>query len=63
MTEQEKIDHPNFFAAGGYLKTLDYKEAFKASWDKADPEDRIKIKELPNFDAQVFYDISGIDLR
>ena len=39
-----------------------YKEAFIASWEAADPDDRVKVKDLPNFDADVFYEISGIRL-
>ena len=45
------------------LITLEYEEAFKKSWDEADKEDRIKVKDLPNFDADIFFEISGIDLR
>ncbi len=40
-----------------------YKEAFKRSWDEADPLDRVKVMLLPNFDTEIFYKISGIDLR
>ena len=41
----------------------DYKKSFVESWDKADKQDRERVRELPNFDADVFYEISGIDLR
>lgn len=40
-----------------------YKECFKKSWDHADEQDRIRVKDLPNFDADIFFEISGIDLR
>lgn len=63
MTDEDKKADPNFYVRGGQLRTRDYKEAFKLSWDNADPEDRIKVKDLPNFDAEVFFEISGIDLR
>ena len=36
------------------------------TWDRAyrpDPADRIKVKELPGFDANIFFRITGIDLR
>ena len=42
---------------------LGYKESFKKSWDEADKEDRERVKDLPNFNARVFFEISGIDLR
>ena len=63
MTDQEKVDHPKFYVQSGYMKTLDYKTEFQKSWDRADKKDRDRVKELPNFDADVFFEISGIDLR
>ena len=38
----------------------EYKEAFKRSYEKASKEDREKVKSLPNFDADIFYEISWI---
>ena len=63
MTNQEKEDNQSHITTGGYLKSYDYKEAFQKSWDEADEEDRKKIFNLPNFDAEVFKDISGIDVN
>lgn len=48
---------------GGFLKTLEYKEAFKRAWVNASEEEHNQVKALPNFDADIFYEISGIDLR
>ena len=44
-------------------KEIGYKESFKKSWSESDEGEREKVRDLPNFDAEVFYDISGIDLR
>ena len=63
MTEKEKADNPSFSTVGGYLKVLDYKEAFQASYKKASPEEIDLLKALPNFDHYVFFEISGIDLN
>jgi hypothetical protein len=63
MTDQEKLDHPTFHTTGGYLKKLDYQEAFQNAWNNASEEDRKLVEQLPNFDADVFYYISGIDVR
>ena len=63
MTDQQRIDNPKFYVSGGYLKTLSYKEAFKKSWDNALKEDRELLFKLPNFDADIFLEISGIDVR
>ncbi|MGB4106616.1 MAG: pentapeptide repeat-containing protein, partial [Alphaproteobacteria bacterium] len=62
MTDQEKIDNPKFFVAGGYLKKRDYREVFQESWNKSDKEDRDKVRQLPNFDAALFKEITGIDV-
>jgi hypothetical protein len=62
MTDQEKEDNQTYKTAGGYLKSYEYKEAFQKAWDEADEEDRKKIFNLPNFDAEVFKKISGIDV-
>jgi len=63
MTDQEKEDHESEYKTNkGYLKVYDYKKAFKASWDKATPEDRAKTFDLPNFDKQIFEEISGINV-
>jgi hypothetical protein len=63
MTEKEKINDPNFYVRCGQLRKRDYKEAFKLSWENADKENRELIRLIPGFDAEIFFDISGIDLR
>jgi len=63
MTQKEKDENETFGNIGGYLKKKDYKEAFKESYSKATKEDREKIFNIPNFDAEKFLAISGIDVR
>lgn len=63
MTEKEKENHPTYKTTGGYLKQRDYKEAFKESYENASAEDKALLLKLPNFDAQKFFEISGIDVR
>lgn len=60
MTEEEKAKNPSYKTTGGYLKAYEYKEAFQKSYNKATREEQLKIKNLPNFDAEKFYQISGI---
>ena len=62
MTDQEKEDNPTYKTTGGYLKVYDYKEAFQKSYNKASQEDKDLLFKLPNFDAEVFKEISGIDV-
>ena len=63
MSDAEKQENPSYVHTGGYLKKLDYKEAFTQSVTKASKEERDMIRALPNFDADIFLEISGVDLR
>lgn len=62
MTDQEKIDYPKAFVCDGYLKKYGYKEAFQKSFASATPNDIKLLKKLPNFNKDIFYDISGIKI-
>jgi hypothetical protein len=62
MTDEEKMLYPHSATTGGYLKVLSYQEAFQKSYSETSEEDRAKIKNLPNFDAVVFFEISGIQV-
>ena len=63
MTDEEKANNETCKTTGGYLKEYEYKEAFQASYNKASVEDKALLLALPNFDADVFFEISGIDVR
>jgi len=60
MSDKEKEAFPSYVTTGGYLKTREYKQAFIESYEKATPEDRALVEKLPNFDADIFFQISGI---
>ena len=60
LKEDELTD--DIAASKGYLKTYGYKNAFRKAWDSADIEDRKKVLLLPNFDSEIFLEISGIDV-
>src|SRR3990167_3705063 len=47
---------------GGLLKTLTYKEAWAEYWGRASAEDKKWFQELPNFDATIFEEITGIKI-
>ena len=63
MTESEKQQHPEHETTGGYLKTYTYKQAWTNLWENATEEDKQAIKDLPNFDKEVFKEITGIIVR
>ena len=61
-TEEEKEEHnEEIKTCGGFLKTLDYKEAWRLAWNKASKEEHLEMLKLPNWDNDVFKEISGID--
>jgi hypothetical protein len=63
MTQEEKDNYPEYKTLGGYLKELEYKEAFQESFSKASQREIEQLKKLPNFDADVFFEISGIRIK
>ena len=61
-TEEEKEKYKREIETfGGYLKTLEYKEAWKLAWSKASKEEHKQLLKLPNWNNKVFVEITGID--
>jgi len=63
MTDKEKEDNNDAFVTDGYLKTIPYKEAWAEAYKNATKEDIKLLKALPNFDADVFKEITGIKIN
>ncbi len=63
MTDKEKEAYPGYTTTGGYLKVKEYKQAWREAYSNTTQEDRDKVKELPNFDADIFKEITGIDIE
>ena len=63
MTDMEKENNKNAYVCGGYLKVYEYKEAWANLWDTLDDDEKESFKTLPNFDTDVFEDITGINLK
>lgn len=62
MTEEEKKTVKGWETTGGYLKTLPFKEACRQWWAE-NPNEHERFLTLPGFDAQIFKDITGIDVE
>ena len=62
MSDEEKSIHPEHKTTGGYLKTVDFKTACKMMWDKLSDDEKQSVKEIPNFNAEVFKEITGIEI-
>jgi len=60
MTDEEKAAHPEYKTGEGYLKSVDFKTACGLMWDKMTDNEKAAVKDIPNFDAEVFKDITGI---
>lgn len=61
-TDEEKTKYKTEIeTCGGFLKKLDYKEAFRIAWDKASKKEHKQLLELPNWNNAIFQEISGID--
>ena len=62
MSDKEKEEHPSYITTCGYLKTYTYKEACQNMWNKWDKDERKLIMKLPNFDKEIFKEITGIEV-
>jgi hypothetical protein len=60
MSEDEKTAHPSWKTADGYLNDIPFKEAFSNAWGNWSKESRNAFIELPNFDAEIFEQITSV---
>ena len=64
MTDSEKEENPTWKCSGGYLKINEVTdEDRQAWWDNLDDEEQEEIKSLPNFDKEIFKEITGIEVQ
>ena len=61
-TQAEKAADPKKELIGGYLKTYTMEEAWANWWEKLSEENKEIIKDIPNFDTEIFKDITGIEV-
>ena len=62
-TDAEKKESVIRQCAGGYLKRYSYKEACANWWSKYTDDEKQIIMTMPNFDADIFEEITGIDVH
>lgn len=63
MTDKEKAQHPEYSTTGGYTKRLNFKDTCKANWKELEKEEKELIKSLPNFDKEIFKELTGITVE
>lgn len=62
MSEEEKEANPNAKDTNGYLKIMKPHECAQDWWDKLKDTDKKIILSIPNFDREIFKEITGIDV-
>ena len=60
MIDEEKATYPTYKTTGGYLKVLDESECGQIWWDSLSEYQKNIIKSMPNFDAEIFEQCTGI---
>ena len=60
MTDEEKELNPSYKTTGGYLKTVKREADRQAWWDALPDDEKETVKALPNFDAEIFYQCTGV---
>ena len=63
MTKEEKKKFWWYKTTTGYLRTASYKEAWKIAFDKASKDEIKETLKLPNFNYQIFEEITGISKK
>ncbi len=61
MTDEEKAANPSWETADGYLRRNGYKEAWAKNWANKSETNRAIVLTMPGFDADIFFEITGIN--
>lgn len=62
MTDEEKAAHPEAETTGGYLRKRTTADNARKWWAGLSADDQNVILSLPNFDAAIFKEITGVDV-
>lgn len=60
MTEEEKAEYSTYKTTDGYLKELDESKGVQEWWNNLSSSEKDIILSLPNFDEDIFFQITGI---
>ena len=64
MSDDEKELYPSCETTGGYLKNIKVTVEDKQNWwNNLSESDRKEVLSLPNFDKNIFKEITGIDVE
>ena len=59
---KKKKKYPEAEITGGYLKPINNSEHVVIWWQNLNDDEKSIIKSIPNFDKEIFKDITGIDV-
>ena len=62
MTDEEKEKHPEHETTGGFLRTRSKSSERQTWWKRLDEHRKKEVKSIPNFDAKIFKEITGIEV-
>ena len=63
MTDEEKEQHPEYSVTGGFLKHIEKETGRQMWWDGLSDRKKTIVTNLPNFDKDIFKEITGIDVE
>ena len=63
MTDEEKEQYPEYSVTGGFLKNIERERERQEWWDSLTKESKDSVMSLPNFDKDIFKEITGIDVE
>ena len=63
MTDEEKEQHPEYSVTGGFLKQIGKETGRQMWWDGLSDRKKTIVMNLPNFDKDIFKEITGIDVE
>ena len=63
MTNEEKEQHPEYSVTGGFLKHSEKETENQMWWDGLSDRKKTIVMNLPNFDKDIFKEITGIDVK
>ena len=63
MTDEEKEQHPEYSVTGGFLKHIEKETGRQMWWDGLSDRQKDIVMQLPNFDKDIFKEITGITVE
>ena len=63
MTDEEKEQHPEYSVTGGFLKHIEKETGRQMWWDGLSDKQKDIVMQLPNFDKDIFKEITGITVE